>query len=229
MPNLATQTLLKPRICFIDDDARYEIPLFQRVFGKRFDIVCGTTLGECLTEMKHRPGWKPDLFVLDLYFPAGKVSASAVHALVRSSGLKTRHDRGDILRAYQNFNAAKDRLDKVLSVRRQTSRGGIQLAKRVHSRFPRVPIVFYSRKATAEDALMCMQLPGVVDIITKPTGNTPNRTRELTFRKATNIAQRFVSTAREGLLGSNGHFREMKEAYEQVSSARFFRERLTQH
>lgn len=61
---------LNPRLCFIDDDAAFEIPLFLELFGERFDVVAGVTLEDCAPRMKEGGDWAPELFVLDLYVPA---------------------------------------------------------------------------------------------------------------------------------------------------------------
>ncbi len=60
---------MKPLLCFIDDDAAFEIPLFLAVFGERFDVVARVTLEDCAPRMKEGGDWAPELFVLDLYLP----------------------------------------------------------------------------------------------------------------------------------------------------------------
>ncbi len=72
---------LKPRFCFIDDDAAFEIPLFLELFGERFDVVAGVTLEDCAPRMKEGGDWAPELFVLDLYCPDAPADERAIAAL----------------------------------------------------------------------------------------------------------------------------------------------------
>ena len=62
---------MKKRIVFIDDDDTFEIPLFRKALEGTFDIVTGVELEPVRTHIAGT-NWKPDLFVLDLYFPLGK-------------------------------------------------------------------------------------------------------------------------------------------------------------
>jgi len=56
------------RICFVDDDEEFEIPLFCDVFGEAFDIIAASDYVLLKSQIDSRENWKPDLFVLDLYF-----------------------------------------------------------------------------------------------------------------------------------------------------------------
>lgn len=57
--------------------------------------------------------------------------------------------------------------------------------------YPTVPIVFYSRKATLEDAVRCLAMKNVWWVERKPTGKDPAETIELTTSGKQRIAQRF--------------------------------------
>lgn len=170
------------KICFIDDDEHFEIPLFVKTFGEEFDLITATNFGECCRRIDERGNWTPDLFVLDLYFPSGLADTQAVRLLV-SQPSENPNDQGEIRQAYMNYLAAKSRLEVVLAAWKQGPEGGIRLAAQIHARYPDVPIVFYSRKATAEDVLRCMAQDGVLDVISKPTGrddsDTEDKTREM--------------------------------------------------
>lgn len=181
------------KICFIDDDDAFEIPLFVRVFGEEFDLITATNFTECRRQIEAHGNWAPDLFVLDMYFPSGLPEQEVIRELV-SRPVMIPEDRAEIRQAYINFLAAKERLGTVLAAWKQEAEGGIRLAEEVHAGHPHVPIVLYSRKATAEDVLRCMTQEGVLDVISKPTGrddaDTENRTRKMKealcarFRKA---------------------------------------------
>ncbi|MBM3125365.1 MAG: response regulator [Chloroflexi bacterium] len=178
-------------ICFIDDDDRFEIPLFTQTFGDDFDLIAGTSLEACRQAIVRRADRMPGLFVLDLYFPCGLPDEKVMEELA-AHPIELPNDRADLRQAYMNFLAARDRLNKVLSARKQGPQGGLQLAAEVHGRYPNIPIVFYSRKATAEDVLRCMQQDGVVDVITKPTGRDDEDTVHLTLKMKGAIASRFL-------------------------------------
>ena len=77
---------MKKRIVFIDDDDTFEIPLFRKALELRFDIVTGVELEPVRTQIAGTD-WKPELFVLDLYFPLGKPDKAAL-ADIRSSKLE---------------------------------------------------------------------------------------------------------------------------------------------
>ena len=65
-----------PVVCFIDDDSN-EISRFVSAFGREFDCVTGTSLDACLRSLKEKK-LKPDLWILDLYFPEqGVVNTAA--------------------------------------------------------------------------------------------------------------------------------------------------------
>lgn len=186
---------MRRRLCFIDDDGSFELPLFAAVFGKAFDLVVATSLAEARGRM--RAGWRPDLFVLDLYFPSGRPNARALGAL-KAAPLRLESDRAELRRAHANALAARARLEAVLAARGQGPAGGIALGKAVARAFPEVPVVFYSRKATTEDALRCLRVRNEVDVIQKPSGRTDAETRSLTEAAGAGLAARFRAAIRAG-------------------------------
>src|SRR5579872_1642659 len=62
-------------VCFIDDDAA-ELGRFDKAMGARFTCVTATTYEKCKERLK-REKLKPDLWVLDLFFPSAGHSNSA--------------------------------------------------------------------------------------------------------------------------------------------------------
>ena len=176
-------------ICFIDDDNDFEIPLFHEVFGSQFDVISGTTIKEVQKKLKRR---KPELFVLDLYFPLGPKDDHAIQGLSQAFP-QIVADGGDMRKAYINYLFMADRLKQVLSAHKQGPKGGIDLCRKVTNAFPNVPIVFYSRKATLEDAVRCMGEEKVYNVLQKPTGKEDEDTRRLTKQESDRLSSEFMN------------------------------------
>ncbi|MCH7556185.1 MAG: hypothetical protein IIB56_01875 [Planctomycetes bacterium] len=190
------------RICFIDDDGEFEIPLFCDVFGEAFDIIAASNYAELKSLIDSREDWKPVLFVLDLYFPSGPANREAIEAL-RAEPLFVENDNAEIRTAYRNYLRAKTRLAGVLDAWKQNANGGLILAEKVVADYPDVPIVFYSRKATLEDVVRCMAARNVWSVERKPTGKDSADTIELTRLAQQRIIRRFkmaISKADSGEL-----------------------------
>lgn len=183
---------MKNRLAFIDDDAEFEIPLFVEVFGQNFDVIADTTFEDCAARIEARGNWRPELFVLDLYFPYAAPDERAIAALAESP-LDLPDDRAGLRQAHANHVAAKTRLAAVLEAWRQGPDGGLELATRVRARYPDVPMVFYSRKANTEDALRCLAEDGVFAVIAKPSGETDQESKARTIAQRTEIGARFTA------------------------------------
>lgn len=178
------------RICFIDDDEEFEIPLFCDVFGEVFDVIAASDYAKARSLIDGRKGWRPNLFVLDLYFPCGPADEETLKAL-RAQPLSLEHDNAEIRPTYGNYVRAKARLASVLAAWRQNADGGLNLAERIAADYPDVPIVFYSRKATFEDVVRCMVAKNVRCVERKPTGKDPDETIELTKSAQPRLARQF--------------------------------------
>jgi len=178
------------RICFVDDDKEFEIPLFCDVFGEAFDIIAASDYAELKSQIDSREKWKPDLFVLDLYIPSGPADQEAIEAL-REDSLSVENDNADIRMAYRNYLRAKARLAGVLDAWKQNANGGLILTEKVVADYPDVPIIFYSRKATLEDVVRCMATKNVWSVEKKPTGKDSADTIELTRLARQRIIRRF--------------------------------------
>ncbi len=190
------------RICFVDDDEEFEIPLFCDVLGEAFDIIAASDYAELKSQIDSRENWKPDLFVLDLYFPSGPENQEAIEAL-RAEPLFVENDNAEIRTAYRNYLRAKTRLAGVLDAWKQNANGGLILAEKIVVDYPDVPIVFYSRKATLEDVVRCMAARNVWSVERKPTGKDSADTIELTRLAQQHIIRRFkmaISKADSGKL-----------------------------
>ena len=186
---------MKLKVCFIDDDTNFEIPLFLEAFDDLCDVVAGTDLTEVKLGIRKRTiTWAPDLFVLDLYFPYEAPDQTAI-AQLRRSRLEVETDDADMRTAYRNYVVAKNRLKRVLEAWHQSPDGGIKLAEKVGSEFPGTPVVFYSRKATFEDAVRCMALENVRGVLMKPTAKDDAGTRELTKGESARLVAEFREAA----------------------------------
>ncbi len=181
---------MRHRVCFIDDDDEFEVPLFREVFGEELDVVAAGSYAGLKSRIESREGWSPDLFVLDLYFPSGGPDAAAIDAL-RAAPPGVEDDRAEIRAAYGNFLRAQRRLRRVLDAWRQGPAGGLKLAGQVAADFPDVPIVFYSRKATFEDVVRCLAAGNVWAVERKPTGRDDAETRRLTEAERDRLLARF--------------------------------------
>ena len=178
------------RICFVDDDEKFEIPLFSDVFGEAFDIIAASDYVELKSQINSRENWKPDLFVLDLYFPSGPADGEAIKAL-RAESLSVISDNAEIRTAYINYLSAQNRLARVLDAWKQNPDGGLKLAEKVVVDYPDVPIIFYSRKATFEDVVRCMAARNVWSVERKPTGKDSDDTIQLTKLAQKRIIRQF--------------------------------------
>lgn len=131
----------KPVVCFIDDD-QAEVDAFENVFSNDFSIIANKTPQSVLSELKSRK-LKANLFVLDLYFSNGP--ASSPEECNRMIELKAKVD------------SAQKELSEYLFTVRQSRDGGLRIMKYIRDNYPTTPIVFYTRKGTLADAVVCIE------------------------------------------------------------------------
>lgn len=141
----------RPLVCMIDDDPR-EADIFARVFSPDLEIITATRLKDAVSRLE-ASGRRPDLFVLDLYFPTGRDA--------------TPEERETMLHLRTEVEAAQRRLSEYLTSIGQDRAGGLRLLDQVQHEFRGVPAVFYTRKGTAEDVTACLQA-GAMDVLRKP-------------------------------------------------------------
>jgi CheY-like chemotaxis protein len=163
----------KPSICFVDDSDD-ELRRFRESLGRRFKIGTGRTLDDALAELRKQGSDKPDLFVLDMYFPEGP--------------LNTESELSQLNAAWTKYRAAEADFMSTLARLRQTSDGGEALADRIRRRYGSPKYVFFSRKATLEEGLRALRR-GALDIIKKPdpssteaAGKSPTEAEDEAFR-----------------------------------------------
>lgn len=141
----------RPVICFIDDDPE-EVEIFKDVFKDNFLIFASSRSKPVLDELKASRN-RPNLFVLDLYFPKGRDS--------------TPEERNKMILLQQKVIQAQKDLSDYLSIIGQGRQGGIDLIQDVREQYPTLPIVFYTRKGTLEDVDECREA-GSSYVIKKP-------------------------------------------------------------
>lgn len=201
----------KLKIVFVDDD-NSEIETFIRLYGKRFEVIPieATDVNDGVTKVCHAlSNSHPDLFVLDLYFPGSDSPMGFDHLSPRelkklTSGIDETHQILDSLRniVQESPDDGKILLKKAHSVVQrsrvmlkewcyelgQGPEEGFKLLTALQKRYPKVPAVFYSRKATLEDAKEALTA-GAMDVISKPDPF-------LESSQATKIARDFENHAR---------------------------------
>ena len=174
-------------ICFIDDDPD-EIATFERLYdGEIFSVtsILAQDAGHAIAKVDKALGRViPDLFVLDLYFPLSADSPTSLSDVAGTtqdldrlndgiqelkSLLKASPAEGkQLLRlAHALVNRSRRLLDHWCKQLNQSPQGGIELIRRLSTSFPRVPKVFYSRKATLQDAKEAIA-EGALDVLSKP-------------------------------------------------------------
>jgi CheY-like chemotaxis protein len=136
----------------VDDDPE-EVRRFRRFLASRFVVGAGTSLPAALADLRAQGRERPDVFALDLYFPEGEPN--------------TDDERAELARAWVRFLEAKAELTAVLERLRQSPEGGLALAGRIAADFPGVPVTFFTRKGTLEDAIAALEA-GVAAIVKKP-------------------------------------------------------------
>jgi len=179
-------------LLFVDDDES-EVKTFRRLYeGDQFEVtaVCvqfpRAAMPAVAQALEDRI---PDLFVLDLFFPAMNdppggftgATATAARADVRrvlqtteeleslflEDSILAQNDK-KLLRAASNLTyQAQQLLRHWCDVLGQSPSGGIALMRLLHEKHLEVPTVFYSRKATVVDVKMALDA-GALDVLLKP-------------------------------------------------------------
>jgi CheY-like chemotaxis protein len=188
MPAMKT----RHHIFYIEDDET-EIATFRRLFeGDQFELngLCIQSPRSVLPALVEALGERvPDLFVLDLFFqavsnpPGGFTPDTAGHAraqLARVLGAAQelegmfmddsaleKNDK-ELLRAGSELVYWSQRmLRHWCDVLGTSPSGGIALMRLVREKYPSVPAVFYSRKATVPDVKIALEA-GALDVLIKP-------------------------------------------------------------
>ena len=186
---------------FIEDDES-EMATFRRLYeGDQFELtgLCIQFPRSVVPALAEALGDRaPDLFVLDLFFPAvsnppggftvdtvGDARAHLTRVLRAAEELEgmfidesalEKNDK-ELLRAGSELVYWSQRmLRHWCDVLGQSPSGGIALMRLLRKQYPTVPAVFYSRKATVVDVKAALDA-GALDVLIKPTApwRTPRR------------------------------------------------------
>jgi CheY-like chemotaxis protein len=179
-------------IVFIEDDEA-EMATFRRLYeGDQFELtgVCIQSPRSVLPPLADALGDRvPDLFVLDLFFPAvndppGGFTADTVHdaraqlgrvlgaaqeleGMFLDDSALAKNDK-ELLRAGSELVYWSQRmLRRWCDVLGQSPSGGIALMRLLREKYPSVPAMFYSRKATVDDVKAALAA-GAIDVLIKP-------------------------------------------------------------
>jgi len=184
-------------LCFVDDDAD-EVRRFREQLGGTFLIGAATSLPDAVERLRRQGRGEPDLFVLDLYFPEGPPN--------------TAEELRELAGAWAHFLEAKAAFAGVLQRLRQSSQGGLALARSVRAAFPGARFSFFTRKGTLEDAIEVLGA-GAASIIKKPdptdeerAGRPVSEAYDLAFRRALPTVLRGIACALRdaGVRGGGG-------------------------
>jgi CheY-like chemotaxis protein len=145
----------KKAICLIDDDPD-EIKRFRTNLAPRFIVGAGTSIASALEDLRANGRERPDLFLLDMYHSESQPNISDPQIRLNSA-------RAKLLRAEAEF-------DKTLVDLRQTPEGGFRNLRDVRSlyRLPRVPVAFFTRKGTLDNAVRAYEDEIPCPVIKKP-------------------------------------------------------------
>ncbi len=161
----------KKAVCFVDDEPD-EIRRFREYLAGRFMIGAGSSPDQALQDLRHQGRKKPDLFLLDLYFPDdGPLTADQIEQIHK--------ERLTFLKAQAKYRS-------VLSKIGQTSSGGFRIARDLRSR-SRVAISFFTRKGTLDDAISAYEEHGAISVIKKPDPD-PSQAERHGIREAYDLA-----------------------------------------
>ena len=179
-------------IMFIEDDET-EMATFRRLYeGDQFELtgLCIQSPRSVLAPLVETLGDRvPDLFVLDLFFPAVSDppggftpdtiddarahltrvlrAAEELEGMFLDDSALAKNDK-ELLRAGSELVYWSQRmLRHWCDVLGTSPSGGIALMRLLRERYPSVPAVFYSRKATVADVKAALAA-GAVDVLIKP-------------------------------------------------------------
>ncbi|MCP4580961.1 MAG: response regulator [candidate division Zixibacteria bacterium] len=149
-------------ICFIDDDPN-ELDRFDKAINKQFNVIIGKGYSECKEKLKKQDLKKPDLWVLDLFFPKNGIT-------------NTTEQKDEMNKRYSLLSKSIREFRAYLEKIGQGSRGGIDLLNKCKK--DSIPVVFLTRKGMLEDAIQCID-SGAKRVLKKPMPpNLPNNSAD---------------------------------------------------
>lgn len=181
-------------LCFIDDDPR-EVDIFKKVFGDVFNVIAHSDLATASKNLE-TSGAQPNLFVLDLYFSSGRDS--------------TTKEREQMIKLQQKIEDAQREFSEYLAKIGQGRNGGINLLHIIKKHYHTVPIMFYTRKGTLEDAQICREA-GALWVAKKPQPETIDPSQEiyLQLERATREQKDSLARLFACIASSNGRLKKI--------------------
>jgi thioesterase domain-containing protein len=122
-------------ICFVDEDED-EIRRFRSIMRDRYIIGAGYTVPDALSDLRQQGVKRPDIFLIDLYYGPETDDTK----------------RAEVAEAHERISEKAKELGVLLVKAGQTPHGGFELAEQVRRKHSQIPLAFFSRKATMEDA-----------------------------------------------------------------------------
>jgi DNA-binding NtrC family response regulator len=163
--------MAKPRrvICFIDDDPE-ELARFVEATADQYEVITGTSFPACQEALAERNLARPDLWVLDLYFPQPEDRTN------------TPDERSEMNRRYHRLRQAIGEFQHFLQGIGQGTAGSLALIEKCRELGG--PVVMLTRKGTLEDAIACLQR-GAAAVLKKPMPTRwPDEDRPELIRRA---------------------------------------------
>lgn len=158
-------------VCFVDDNP-HEIRRFRKYLKDYFVIGTGTSISEALNDVNKQGHKKPNLFILDLYFPDGPRN--------------TEDEIMELCRARETLLEAESKFITLMAKLRLSSHGGLKLATDLRERWGASPFIYLTRKGTLEDSVRGLK-QGALKVIKKPDPNKREKESK-TMRKAYDLA-----------------------------------------
>jgi len=139
-------------VCFVDDDQN-ELARFARAMGDRYEVITGTGFATCRRELEKRNLSRPDLWVLDLYFPE------------RQDAPNTADELNTMNSKFFRLHEAICGFREFLASIGQGVGGGLKLVRECQSLGG--PVVMLTRKGMLDDAILCID-SGASAVLKKP-------------------------------------------------------------
>ena len=138
-------------LCFIDDDP-YELSRFNNAMINHYEVITGLNYKDCKDQLEKKKFKKPDLWVLDLFFPRNGITNTSEQLFEMNQRY---HQLSESIRNFRSY------LEEI----GQGSGGGLELLEKCKE--SGVPVVFLTRKGTLDDAIQCRD-KGAERVLKKP-------------------------------------------------------------
>jgi len=186
-------------LCFIDDDPQ-ELSRFNRAMKNHYEVISGLNYKECKDKLKKKNLKKPDLWVLDLFFP-------------RHGETNTSEELFEMNQRYHQLSESIKNFRSYLVEIGQGPDGGLELLEKCKR--SGVPVVFLTRKGTIDDAIQCKD-NGAERVLKKPMpSNWPTESDKV--KKALDQAMLDGSPKLidyfEGIISKNSRWNKYKHYY----------------